>query len=209
MNESAKHIDSSQCLACGEGTLHPHIEHNPVEVNGQTVSLPLLYSVCDHCGAELTNGAQAQANKRAMVAAEKQTQGLLTGSRIRSFRKQYKLSQQEAAQIFGGGKVGFSRYENDDIVQSQAMDSLLRLCMEQPHNLIKLAAMRQVPLQAQTRQDIHADVHRQMLAIAPRVQASLENAMAQQRKAQATIASNDCHHEKFAFTERTVWKVAV
>jgi HTH-type transcriptional regulator/antitoxin MqsA len=206
MNESANHMESPQCLACGEGTLQPRTEYNPVEVCGQTMRLPLQYSVCDHCGAELTNTAQSQANKRARVVAEKQTQGLLEGGRIRAFRKQCKLNQQEAAQIFGGGNVEFSRYENDDIVQSQAMDSLLRLCMAQPHNLITLATMRQVPLQNTTLQDIHAHAHLQMLAIAPKVQQLLENAMAQQRKQQAIIASNDWPHEKFVTTERSVWR---
>lgn len=208
MNESVNRLESPQCLACGEGTLHPHKEYNPVEVNGQTVSLPLQYSVCDHCGAELTHAAQSQANKRAMVAAEKQTHGLLAGSSIRAFRKQYKLSQQEAAQIFGGGKVGFSRYENDDIVQSQAMDSLLRLCMQQPHNLIKLAGMRQVSLPTQTKQQVHAHAQRQMLDIAPRVQQLLENAMAQQRKTCGVMACNDWQQDKFTITERSVWKVS-
>lgn len=208
MNESANRQQSAQCPGCGEGTLHPHIEHNLTEINGHNISLPLHYSVCDHCGAELTNASQSQANKRAMVAAEKQTHGLLAGESIRALRKQYKLSQIEAAQLFGGGKVGFSRYENDDIVQSQAMDSLLRLCMAHPHNLIKLAAIRQVSLHAKTRQDIQADAHRLMIAIAPKVQKLLESAMANERKNRAVTASNDLQHDKFAITERSVWKAA-
>lgn len=195
---------STQCLACGEGKLVAHTEHNPVEVNGQTVSLPLHYSVCDHCGAELTSASQAQANKRAMVAAEKQTLGLLAGASIRSFRQQYKITQIQAAQLFGGGKVGFSRYENDDIVQSQAMDSLLRLCIEHPYNLIRLARTRQVELDGVTRQGIHSDIQRETLAIAPIVQKILGDAMAHERKTQSAPASN----EKFEVTERSVWKVA-
>lgn len=208
MNESANRQQPAQCPGCGEGTLHPHIEHNLTEINGQNISLPLHYSVCDQCGAELTNASQSQANKRVMVAAEKQTLGLLTGESIRALRKQYKLSQIEAAKLFGGGKVGFSRYENDDIVQSQAMDSLLRLCMAYPHNLIKLAAIRQVSLHAKTRQDIHADAHLLMIAIAPKVQKLLESAMANERKNRAVTASNDLQHDKFAITERSVWKAA-
>lgn len=208
MNESANRQQPAQCPGCGEGTLHPHIEHNLTEINGQNISLPLHYSVCDQCGAELTNPSQSQANKRVMVAAEKQTLGLLTGESIRALRKQYKLSQIEAAKLFGGGKVGFSRYENDDIVQSQAMDSLLRLCMAHPHNLIKLAAIRQVSLHAKTRQDIHADAHLLMIAIAPKVQKLLESAMANERKNRAVTASNDFQHDKFAITERSVWKAA-
>ena len=198
---------SAQCHACGEGALHPHVRSNVVEINGQTISVPLQYSTCDHCGSELTDAEQARANKRAMVAAEKQVVGLLAGSAIREFRKHHQISQADAAQLFGGGKVGFSRYENDDIVQSQAMDSLLRLCIEQPPTLIRLARMRKVGLAASTKQDIHAVAQRQILHIAPMVQKLLDDAMAQERRARAMPASNDMKHAGFEVTERSVWKL--
>jgi putative zinc finger/helix-turn-helix YgiT family protein len=180
------------------------------EFNGQKISLPLHYSVCDQCGAELTNASQSQANKRAMVAAEKETHGLLAGESIQSLRKQYKLSQVEAAQLFGGGKVGFSRYENDDIVQSQAMDSFLRLCVTHSHNLIKLAAVRQVSLQARTRQDLQADAHRQMIAIAPKVEKTLGKRHGQRpqkarRGSQQRFAARQmCHHRALGLEGRSM-----
>lgn len=200
--------DRPQCQACGEGLLTEKIENNPVECHGQTLSVPLHYSVCSHCGAELTSAAQAQTNKRAMHAAEKQALGLLGGAAVRAFRKQLCLNQAEAAQLFGGGKVGFSRYENDDIAQSQAMDSLLRLCMANPHQLLVLARIRQVSLNAQTLHKLHGDAHQQLLSIAPTVQKVLEEALAAQRQQRATAASNDATQARFAVTERSVWKVA-
>lgn len=200
--------DSTQCLACGQGQLTEKTEFNPIESHGQTLSVALRYSVCNHCGAELTNAAQSQANKRAMQAAEKQVVGLLSGATIRDFRKQFGLSQIEAAQLFGGGKVGFSRYENDDIVQSQAMDSLLRLCMHHPHHLLALARIRQVSLSRNTLHKLHGDAHQQLLDIAPKVQQILEEALAEQRQQRAAAASNDAANERFAVTERSVWKVA-
>ena len=200
--------DRAQCQACGEGQLTEKIEHNMVECHGQSLSVPLHYSVCSHCGAELTSAAQAQANKRAMQAAEKQALGLLGGSAIRAFRKQFGLSQAEAAQLFGGGKVGFSRYENDDIVQSQAMDSLLRLCMAHPQHLLALARIRQISLNPQTLQQLHGDAHERLLAIAPKVQQILEAAMATERRQRARAASNDMTNERFALTEKSIWKVA-
>ena len=47
-------------------------------------------------------------------------------------RKQYKITQAQAAQLFGGGPVAFSKYENDDVAQSEAMDTLLRLVRRSP-----------------------------------------------------------------------------
>lgn len=208
MEETDIRSMSAQCLACGEGTLHPSTEENAIDINGQTISVPLQYSTCDHCGADLTNADQARANKRAMVAAEKQAFGLLAGTAIREFRKLHQISQADAAQLFGGGKVGFSRYENDDIVQSQSMDSLLRLCMQQPTTLIRLARMRGIHLAASADRGIHASAHLQILQIAPMIQKILDDAMAQDRKAKAQPASNDLKQDKFEVTERSTWTLA-
>ncbi|MCO4245814.1 type II toxin-antitoxin system MqsA family antitoxin, partial [Acidovorax facilis] len=66
------------------------------------------------------------------MAFRKQVDGLLTGDEIAALRKQYKLKQAQAAQLFGGGPVAFSKYENDDVAQSEAMDTLLRLVRRSP-----------------------------------------------------------------------------
>jgi transcriptional regulator with XRE-family HTH domain len=46
-----------------------------------------------------------------------------------ALRKRYGLNQQQAARLFGGGPVAFSKYENDDVAHSEAMDKLLRLVL--------------------------------------------------------------------------------
>jgi HTH-type transcriptional regulator/antitoxin MqsA len=38
--------------------------------------------------------------------------------------------------------VAFSRYENDDVTQSEAMDSLVRICLEQPASLVRMAEFK-------------------------------------------------------------------
>lgn len=62
-----------------------------------------------------------------MLAFRKSVDGLLTSTDILALRKRYGLTQTQAAQLFGGGPVAFSKYENDDVAHSEAMDSLLRL----------------------------------------------------------------------------------
>jgi HTH-type transcriptional regulator/antitoxin MqsA len=54
---------------------------------------------------------------------------LLTGAEILALRKRYGLTQPQAARLFGGGPVAFSKYENDDVAHSEAMDKLLRLVL--------------------------------------------------------------------------------
>lgn len=115
------------CPICGEGNLQPKVGKNLVEYKGQSTEITFQYSVCDACGSEQSDAAQLRANKRAMVAFKKGVDGLLTGAEVRAIRERLRLSQTEAAKVFGGGPVAFSKYESDDVTQSEAMDKLLRL----------------------------------------------------------------------------------
>ncbi|MEI8631612.1 type II toxin-antitoxin system MqsA family antitoxin [Vibrio sp. PP-XX7] len=99
------------------------------------------YSVCDSCGCEQANAADIRQNKRAMIAFKKQVQGLLTGAEVRKLRQQWHLNQKEAARVFGGGPVAFSKYETDDVMQSDAMDKLLRLAAEIPAVMERLKSL--------------------------------------------------------------------
>jgi HTH-type transcriptional regulator/antitoxin MqsA len=127
MNDS-----NNLCPICGEGHLQSKIGKNLVEYKGSTSELDFHFSLCDACGSEQSDAAQLRANKRAMVAFKKQVDGLLVGAEVRVLREQLGLSQVEAAQVFGGGPVAFSKYESDDVAQSEAMDNLLRLADELP-----------------------------------------------------------------------------
>jgi DNA-binding phage protein len=58
------------CPACGLGHLTPYIEREEVESHGRTWRIPLHFSECDACGAELTNAEQSRANVEAMKKIE-------------------------------------------------------------------------------------------------------------------------------------------
>jgi len=120
------------CPICEAGSLVPQATENEVTYKEQTRSLPLLMSVCQACGSEQTTAQQARDNKRAMLAFRKEVDGLLTGAELRALRERLNISQAQAARLFGGGPVAFSKYENDDVAQSEAMDRLIRLAAEVP-----------------------------------------------------------------------------
>lgn len=120
------------CPICGEGLLTPHNEWVDVEYHGNRGRIASRYSVCDQCGSEQAGAAELRANKRAMIAFKKQVEGLLTGQQVREIREHLDLTQAEAAKTFGGGPVAFSKYEKDDVMQSEAMDKLLRLAANVP-----------------------------------------------------------------------------
>lgn len=127
------------CPICGEGNLHSRVGKSSVGYKGQSTELDFQYSVCDTCGSEQSNAIQLRENKRAMVAFKKRVDGLLSGSEIHRLREKWRLSQADAAKVFGGGPVAFSKYETDDVVQSEAMDKLLRLAAELPTALEHLS----------------------------------------------------------------------
>lgn len=134
------------CPICGEGHLTLQCEKNPVEYKGVSALLDSHYATCDACGSEQADAAQTRDNKRLMVAFKKRVDGLLTGAEVRALRDRLRLSQADAARIFGGGPVAFSKYESDDVAQSEAMDKLLRLADELPaarEHLARRAGVKQ------------------------------------------------------------------
>lgn len=115
------------CPICGEGHVTDHVDQVESEYKGHKTLLPLHYKLCDSCGSESAGVEESRANKRAVMAFRKSVDGLLTGAEITALRAKYQLTQAQAAKLFGGGPVAFSKYENDDVAQSEAMDTLLRL----------------------------------------------------------------------------------
>lgn len=143
------------CPICGEGRLHALVFTNEVEYKGQHASLPLLMTECDACGSEQAGAEEGRANKRAMVAFRKQVDGLLSGTEIRALRDHYDINQAQAARIFGGGPVAFSKYENDDVAQSESMDKLIRVATAIPAAfcwLANTAGEKQAAIKVQLKQ---------------------------------------------------------
>lgn len=124
--------ENKLCRICGEGNLTIKTEKNRVEYKGISELLDFSYASCDGCGSEQADAHLTRINKRLMIAFRKRVDGLLTGAEVRALREKFKLNQGEAAQVFGGGPIAFSKYESDDVAQSEAMDKLLRLASELP-----------------------------------------------------------------------------
>ncbi|KZZ11252.1 hypothetical protein A3746_14275 [Oleibacter sp. HI0075] len=124
--------DLSLCPICDEGHLHTRSEVIEVEHAGRCGYIKSLHSECDECGSETATAAQVRQNKRAMIAFKKQAEGLMTGAEVKAMRLHLGLSQEQAARMFGGGPVAFSKYENDDVIQSEPMNNLLKVSKRLP-----------------------------------------------------------------------------
>lgn len=127
------------CPVCGEGQLHLEQFSHEFTENGKSAMIGLRMEVCNHCGAEVAGKESARANKRAVAKFRKEANGLLTGEQVAAIRAKYNLRQDDAAAIFGGGPVAFSKYESDDVAQSTAMDRALRVCDAFPPTLFQYA----------------------------------------------------------------------
>lgn len=125
-------MKQSVCPICEQGRLIAIEDVDDAEYRGVTRRLPLHYSECDVCGSETAIPEQTRHNKRAMIAFKKEVDGLLTGQQIVALRKRLGLTQAQAAKLFGGGPVAFSKYEKDDVTQSESMDKLLRMADKIP-----------------------------------------------------------------------------
>lgn len=122
----------SVCPICEEGNLESKVGSNEVEYKGQKTTLPIHFSECDSCGSEQASPIELRINKRIMIEFKKKVDGLLTGKEVKEIRIALRLTQAEAANVFGGGPVAFAKYEADDVAQSGAMDKLLRLAHAVP-----------------------------------------------------------------------------
>lgn len=116
-----------QCPICGEGHVTNHVDQIEHEYKGHKTMLPSHYQTCDTCHSDFAGTREGKMSKGGIMAFRKSVDGLLTGTEIHALRKKYGLTQGQAARLFGGGPVAFSKYENDDVAHSESMDSLLRL----------------------------------------------------------------------------------
>lgn len=115
------------CPLCGEGQVTSHMDEVAQLYGSHEGMVPMYFRSCSHCGSDFAGAEESLLNKRAMLAFRKRVDGLLSGTRVAEVRAKYRLTQAQAARLLGGGPVAFSKYENDDVAQSSAMDTLLRL----------------------------------------------------------------------------------
>jgi putative zinc finger/helix-turn-helix YgiT family protein len=127
------------CPSCREGRLREATSERLFRPHGKEVTVQLLTSTCDGCGAEATSAAQHRENLHRLAARKAHYGELLMGQEILALRRKYGLTQQQASQIFGKGKIAFSRYENETTYPDESTTLLLTMAIEKPDALRWLA----------------------------------------------------------------------
>lgn len=128
-------ITNGRCPVCK--TANPEIMpySDTVDFRGLELDVEnLLESKCRNCGHKWISDEQRAHNNSVMRDAYvvvrdeiRAKDGLLTGQEIAQMRERFGINQREAAAIFGGGYNAFNKYESGEVLQSFAMDRLVRL----------------------------------------------------------------------------------
>lgn len=123
------------CPVCN--TANPEIisYSDTVDFRGMELDVENLHeSKCRNCGHKWSTTEQRSYNNAIMRDAYiivrdeiRAKDGLLAGHEIAHLREFFRLNQREAATLFGGGYNAFNKYESGEVLQSFAMDRLLRL----------------------------------------------------------------------------------
>lgn len=123
------------CPICDEGRLEPITYTGEITHSGKVLDVADLECwQCPQCGADPVFPDQARRNHRRFQDARREADGLLVGAEIEQLRDRLDLTQHDAAVVFGGGQNAFSKYERGEVIQSQAMDRLLRLAAASTRN---------------------------------------------------------------------------
>lgn len=120
------------CPVCGSGHLTRHSSIESITYRDCTKSYKHIFSLCDLCLVDQVDAEEMRLNKRSVIRLKKIIDGLLPGDEMKAIRMNWGISQDEAARIFGGGPKAFSKYETDDVAQSEAMDKLVRTAAKYP-----------------------------------------------------------------------------
>ena len=130
-----KRPTNDECANCRSHSTKVVTYSDTVDFRGLQLDVENLQTTkCGECGRSWNTDQQRVHNDsiiREAYGVERDRlraiQGLLSGDEIAGIRTRFGLNQREAARLFGGGYNAFNKYESGEVLQSAAMDRLLRL----------------------------------------------------------------------------------
>jgi HTH-type transcriptional regulator/antitoxin MqsA len=123
------------CCLCGAGTLDDGVKTMPQKYKGQVFDTQTHGAFCDHCSDGFVLADEAE---EALWLAFRDRVDAQEAAELTRIRKKLKLTQVQAAQLAGGGKNAFSRYERGQAKPVAAVINLFRLLDQHPELLDEL-----------------------------------------------------------------------
>src|SRR5438093_118770 len=111
-------------------------------VNGEEITVPsATHLKCPKCHEVMLRSQDARRLSEDAIAIYRRKHGLLSADQIRAIRERFDLTQAEFARLLRLGANTLSRWEAGRNVQTEAMDTLLRLIRDLPGTIEYLRAL--------------------------------------------------------------------
>ncbi len=129
-----------KCPACGAREMQVKERDETLSYGGQALTLHAMRGeFCPACGEGVWDASSYRRYAEAQTALMRGAKEDLSAD-IRRIRRSLKLTQTQLAQIFGVGKVAFSRYERGETRPPMPVVKLLRLIERHPELLKEMAS---------------------------------------------------------------------
>lgn len=124
-----------QCPACGWRTMKREIRDLPFTYKGRSIVVRGIGGeFCPKCDEAVLDEAESARYSAALDRLVKAVNRAAMPD-LRAIRKRLKLTQGEAAELFGGGVNAFSRYERGETAPPKSLVQIFRLLDRQPELL--------------------------------------------------------------------------
>lgn len=125
------------CPSCRNGILNHGVKKTVFDYRGKSFEYEQLGAWCGQCSEGVLTGDETAITEPLLDAFMKQVDKEEAKDLAR-IRKKLKLTQQQAANLTGGGHNAFSRYERGDTRPLPAVMNLFRLLDHHPELLKEL-----------------------------------------------------------------------
>ena len=121
-----------KCPACGHAEMISKTQDETLSYGSQSLTLHAMRGeFCPVCGEGVWATESYRRYTEAQAALLRAVKGDVSGE-IRRIRKNLKLTQAQLAEVFGVGKVAFSRYERGETRPPAPLVKLLRILERHP-----------------------------------------------------------------------------
>jgi putative zinc finger/helix-turn-helix YgiT family protein len=152
MPKTAKAKQQGDCVICGGSTrLAVGQEWDvPASVTKPAVTVQDVECLeCTDCGERYLEPEQIQAFEQKVIEAQRAAKNLLSANEIRLIRESLGIPKERLEKILNLNLKSFYRWENGLSIQSDIVDTMLRLLRKYPNAVYSLAEERNIPLVVQ------------------------------------------------------------
>jgi putative zinc finger/helix-turn-helix YgiT family protein len=152
MPKTSKTKPLGDCAVCGRVTRLAVISEWTIPASS-TKPAVIVHNVecqeCAECSERYLEPEQIRLFERKVIEAQRVAKNLLSAAEIRQVREQLGINKERLEKILNLNPKSFYRWENGLSIQSDVVDTVLRLLRKYPDAVHTLAEERGVPLTVQ------------------------------------------------------------